>query len=402
MVLLVLIIPLLISFLKIYRSEGITHRLWLIGIYFFTALLGLIYLYTPCEQTQIYDCGFFSVVFYTICLYFFLLPILKVNVKPQLNDDKRIIKYIVAILIIGASAMYIYTVRTFDIATFAYGWADVKRQYYEVLKGDALTYTAIDARILINLRPILFLSFPLFFYYLSIGNKKMAIVLFVCACASVIEAITRAERQAMIIWMINFVFYFLMFRNKLPKNILSITKKAFYIVGGVFIFILGAITVARYGDGHDGGVLDSLFAYGGAQVHNACYFLENLGGQELWGQLNFPYITKTDTFLEISDLVVADRYLNVFGSIVGSYILDFGYLSLFFSICIAVLFIFLIKNVGRRRPFLQFYFYALFAQVMTYGIFYNKMTSSTEIRTFIAFAIFILLFGSKKKSQVSF
>lgn len=398
MVLLILIIPLFVLLIKVYNREGVTHKLCLAGLYFITSTLGLVYMYAPVEQSQVYDCGFFSVVFYTLCIFIFLSPLLKTNAKPDFGNQKKLVKIFTAFLILGAICTYIYSIRTFDITKFAYGWADVKEQYYEVLKGEQQIHTAIDVRILLNISPILFYCFPLFFYYLSIRENKTALILFFCAFATVFEGVLRAERQVLVVWMIDAMFFFFMFRKKLSDNTLKFLKKVFFIIVGVFVTLIVAVTISRFED-RDGGVLESLFVYGGSQPHNACYFLEQLGGQELWGQLNFPYITNYHSYLEINDYVVADRYLNVFGSIVGSYILDFGYMAIIAASIIAIIFLFLIKVLSKNRPFLKFYFYSLYAQILIYGIFYNKMTSYTEIRTFVVFALLILFLEKKKLTK---
>ena len=269
-------------------------------------------------------------------------------------------------------------------------WLAARNEYYSTY-GELEVATTISERVASNIVPIIFMCWPIAMYQLSRGhNKKLGILLIIVSCSSLIDSLKIAERQGLILYIANALFSYLIFKDDFSKSTRKKIVTISILIIGLLVTLVGAITISRFGDNNDR-LLVSLANYSGVQPFNAAYFLEELNSQALGGKLNFPFLTGTPMILILNDEITSSEYLNVFGSIVGSYYLDFGYLSIIPIAIVSGLFLGLMKIFKRKGSFIFFYIYCLYFNIMFVGIFYNKYNSPPHIRNIILLGILIIV-----------
>lgn len=232
-------------------------------------------------------------------------------------------------------------------------------------------------------------------------NRILGILLIIVSSSSLISSLKIAERQGILLYIGNVLFSYLIFKNDFSKSIRNKILLISAIILGLSITLIGAISFSRFGEDSDT-LISSLVDYSGIQPFNAAYFLEKLHNQALGGRLNFPFLTRTPMILQINDEISAAEYLNVFGSIVGSYYLDFGYFTVFVIIFVAILFYRLMNIFKRKGSLLFFYFYCLYFNIMFIGVFYNKYNSPPEIRNLILLGVIIWCTEKISQAQNSY
>ena len=383
----ILILVVLLSIVcKLYRRDHFTPSVFIVSSYLLTAIVGIIYVI--CYKGEVYDYSPFSMIYYIICLFIFLFPFIKFSGNSSLFIFPKRATNLVSYILIGLGFISLFfELKDFNYAELALNWLSARNEYYSDFTNIDVA-TSMSERISDNIMPLIFLCFPLAMYHLSQKQKIICILLIIVSFTSLISCLKIAERQGIILYIANAIFAYLIFKKEFSE---SIRKKIFtltLIIIGLLVGVLGAITFSRFGDDNES-LLLSLATYAGMQPLNASYFLEDLHTQALGGRLNFPFITGTPMILILNDEIYSSEYLNVFGSIVGSYYLDFGYFSVFIIAFVTALFYKLMTVFKKRKSLLFFYIYCLYFNIMFVGIFYNKYTSPPHIRNLCLLGIII-------------
>lgn len=376
-------------FHKLYRNVGVTPSLFLISGYLLSSIIGLLYLIYYKEN--IYDYSYFSMVYYIISIVIFLMPLIRFSGKSELftfpNRTTNIVSYV--LIVLGFISLF-FELKDFNYAELAVNWLAARNEYYSDY-GTMNVASSFSERISSNIMPLIFITWPLAMYHFSRGkNKKLAILLILASSTSLINSLKIAERQGIITYIANALFSYLIFKDEFTEDV----KRKILIFStasiGLLVFIVGAITFSRFGE-EDEGLILSLASYGGVQPFNAAFFLEELHSQALGGKLNFPFITGTSLITLINDEINSTEFLNVFGSIVGSFYLDFGYFSVFVIALFSFIFYKLMKIFKSNKSLLFFYIYALYFEIMFLGIFYYRYNSPPNVRNIILFGIMIYI-----------
>lgn len=353
-------------------------------------------------KKDIYEYSYFSMIYYVVCLTIFFIPFLRFSGTSQsFSFPKQSVNILSYILIwLGTIALF-FELKDFSLSELMTNWLAVRSEYYSDY-GNFEIATTLSERIASNIKPWLFLCWPMAMYQLSKRqNRILGILLIIVSSSSLISSLKIAERQGILLYIGNVLFSYLIFKNDFSKSIRNKILLISAIILGLSITLIGAISFSRFGEDSDT-LISSLVDYSGIQPFNAAYFLEKLHNQALGGRLNFPFLTRTPMILQINDEISAAEYLNVFGSIVGSYYLDFGYFTVFVIIFVAILFYRLMNIFKRKGSLLFFYFYCLYFNIMFIGVFYNKYNSPPEIRNLILLGVIIWCTEKISQAQNSY
>lgn len=375
------------------KRQGFTPSVLVMLVFIGSLFLSCIYYF---YNSSLYHFGIISTIYYALSLIMFFLPLSFFSGKmDDVQLPKKTLDFFSWIIIVGGAIYIIITISNINIVEVLMNWGDMRGEYYKEY-GDSKIATNIYERIASNIYPLLFFALPLAFYHYSHGNRKMSTLLFIASTSLLVYGFSIAARQEFVLWILGFASSFLMFNRGLSKkNIKKMIIISTILVGGVGA-ILYIATMSRFGETD---ALGSLFGYTAAQPYNAGYFLEKLGSQRLWGQANFCYLVGKPYITEYNNVINSPEFLNVFGSIVGSYYLDFGYFSLFFIILVAVFFVSFMRYFKKRGSILFFYMYVIYLNMMIVGVFYNKYVDPPSVRAFFLIGLLLYFyeqFTSKK------
>lgn len=394
----IILIVLLYITKNLYKKDGVTPSLFLVSGYLLSTIVGIIYLIYYSEE--IYDYSYFSMIYYIVCLVVFLFPLLKYTGKSIVfSFPKRttnIISYI--LIVLGLIALF-FEVKDFNLAELMVNWLDARNEYYSDF-GEFEVASSLSESIASNVKSLIFMCWPLAMFQLSKGrNKKLAILLIIASCCSLISSLKIAERQGLILYIANALFSYLVFKDEFSEAARRKILIFATVVIGLLVTLIGAITLSRFGEDNDS-LISSLANYAGVQPFNAAYFLEELHSQALGGKLNFPFLTGGGMIVLINEVISSSEFLNVFGSIVGSYYLDFGYFTIFVVAIVSCFFLKLMKSFKKKGSLLFFFFYCLYFNIMFVGVFYNKYNSPQIVRNIFLLGILIwgleIVFKTKK------
>lgn len=169
-----------------------------------------------------------------------------------------------------------------------------------------------------------------------------------------------------------------------------------------FILFIVAMTFARF-ENADGGVLSSLIVYIGDQPYNYSYQFSsiNIADQCLHGKLCFPYFfaQKEQLTGPLNDYINSPMYLNVFAGLPGSFLLDFGYYSIFVLVLFSMCFFFLTRYKRKQTQKLGFnhlFIFLIYYQIVFMGLFYFRYSS----KYFVIMCLLVAL-SSKAYQQFS-
>lgn len=383
-----LVILLFLIILFYYRKErkrqGFTPSVLVMLVFLGSLFLSCIYYF---YNKTLYHFGIIATFYYAFSLIIFFLPLSVFSGKMnEIQLPKKTVNFFSWIIIAGGAIYIIITISNINIMEVLMNWGDMRSEYYKTY-GDSKVATNIYERIAANIYPLMFFAFPLAFYHFSNGNRKMSTLLFIASTSLLIYGFSIAARQEFVLWILGFATSFLMFNQRLSRwNLKKMIAITAILVGGV-VAILYTATMSRFGESD---ALDSLFGYTAAQPYKAGYFLEQLGSQKLWGQANFCFLVGKPYITEYNDVINSPEFLNVFGSIVGSYYLDFGYFSIFFIALVALFFLNFMRYFKKKGSIMFFYMYVIYLNMMIVGVFYNKYVDPPSVRAF--FLIGLLLF----------
>jgi len=205
-----------------------------------------------------------------------------------------------------------------------------------------------------------FLAIPLYFYYISLGDKKKARKALFLSLSTLVSAFAFYSRSLIFSFSISFLAYYFLIKGTLPVSFNARFNKILKKVAVVLIPLFLILTFVRfsamdyYGDRIPANsyikdpVLYSIVDYASMSHECGVYCLENyepekcLNGAYMFMNvnmiLNFFGIThwEADTFKEKADLAFSGNY-GLFNGYVASSVCDIGYcwtliVSLLFSI----------------------------------------------------------------------
>ena len=405
-----MIILLFIIFLCLfnrYRRQKGTTKLLLFGYLVSSAFSLMKYLFQINIDESVDS---LAILYYIVCIYILLFPYLKRGTYTSQNYyfPPRLIRIISFVLIIGGLVNLYYSVpRLFTIQTLVNNISDIRQAYYQgmdILNLGPQSLLEVLSNVLLYLS---YLSPICCVYYYLRGNYKLAILLFLSSLARPVNLMTIGEREAILIWVSNYLFAYFFFLDEFTELARKKISKIGLLVSSPLLFFFILITFSRFSDS-DGGIMSSIFTYAGDQPFNFSKYFTQLSSQALGGKLNFSYLFPEDERLTglITDHFSSSIEVNAFASIVGSYFLDFGYWTIFVVFVVSIIFSVLFKVIARRTngklPFAHFFVLLFMYQILFIGIFYNDISSVYYVGCFFFVLGCLLLYSfffTKEKGQ---
>lgn len=228
---------------------------------------------------------------------------------------------------------------------------DIRDEVYGEIQKEKLTgiqwLLALPSTLFSQFSPIAIL---IYFINIAKGRKSTIFNLLILSASltPVLEAALIAGRTQPIYWFLSFMMLYIFFRP-----ILSTTQRhrailPFWVIGGVVLLFIGAITISRFATkdvSNDTGTLDSLIAYSGQSFVNFNYFFCNYHASAIHFDRIFPL---TNYFIihpgwnlgDYRDMIWSDSGLKigVFFTFLGDLLIDLGnigmwvYILLYFCI----------------------------------------------------------------------
>lgn len=382
-----------------YRKEH-TIRRWILFLYLFSASFSVLKLFV---EPLHYSIDGRAILYYLMTLFIVLFPIIRngyIDNKYYSFNKSFLDKLSVFLIIFGIISLSYYLPKVFSLRTMLNNMSDVRLAYYN---GEVDYVPSSILEILSNwVSYIQFISPFLCFYYLLQNEKKRALLLFFVSLVPAVENLIIGEREACVIVLGNFVFSYIFYKDVIPKSYMEKIRIFGIILVSPFILFIVAMTFARF-ENADGGVLSSLIVYIGDQPYNYSYQFSsiNIADQCLHGKLCFPYFfaQKEQLTGPLNDYINSPMYLNVFAGLPGSFLLDFGYYSIFVLVLFSMCFFFLTRYKRKQTQKLGFnhlFIFLIYYQIVFMGLFYFRYSS----KYFVIMCLLVAL-SSKAYQQFS-
>jgi len=358
------------------------------------------------EQTA--ELEWMSTIYYVVCVLISLLPFLLLGKYDSRNFrfSSQLMFYVSVFLVVFGlielimSTAVLYTNR----ATIAVNIVSLREGFYDTL-GDTSNNTFFQ-KILIFVIAFQYMSPFCSMYNLSRGKKSLAIWTAVASLCVPVHGMTIGERESILVFISNWAFCYLFFRNELGQLNRSRIKRISVWAAAPFVFFFFAMSLGRFGSS-SGGTLNSFLSYGGKQPYFFSYLFNDpqIDAQKLGGRFCFQYLFPSSerAWRQLNEYISTDVYLNQFGGLPGSMFLDFGYMSIFVIAAIAFAYFLIIKRArtfnGQYPFYLLFLFYFSY-QVLFMNIFYLDFIYLPRILLSVLFFVVSLFFSSKKTTSL--
>lgn len=239
-----------------------------------------------------------------------------------------------------------------------------------------------------------FFLIPLHFYYLSIGNKRYSILCLLLSFNIIIYGIAFFSRWTIVLFGLEVLFYFIIFRRVMPQNVFKIESKLFFIIGLLFVGVFAVITLSRFNSGDklssnyeakipiDSRIQDpslySICDYLGQSNYQGAELLKIYDGRTFGGRVLFSGIndllyaigvTHTKDLDEIKEKLWPDNMVNGFTGFAAYTVYDIGYMG---TIIFCILYYKLVRIRNRRISIQKLLLSAALIQMPICSIFYSQ------------------------------
>lgn len=395
------ILVLVISFLtfRIYQKKGFTSSCFIFLLYTFSCISAVIltFFYGLGNNMYItdYNIGY---IFLLVAILLFLYPFY--DIKDDKIEVIIIPKYtylklfaIVLTLLSLFSIVYFLPIAKkmifIDIVDIAQVRIDVahgkhpfiENSIYNTIAGTSATFYTLQL---------------LFFFIFLVRNNRISYLMLLSSFSYPLFVLAYMGRDGILFWVMTFISFFLLFKNRISKNNVRKLKKILLIISIPFTLIFIIITIGRF-------VVDEY-----NQSENIVYPILNYLGQ---GPINFSELYNTDIYSScygknlfpiFFEADVAYQYKMekysivpwVFKTFVSPIYLDFGP---FFTLLIGVILISIYNYTYRLKKQRVFslsllIIYTLFFTIYSQGIFYFRqmnVVGNLYIIVMITLAFFV-------------
>lgn len=347
-----------------------------------------------------------ATIFYCITLTIFIIPFYFVDsskIKSIVAPNLKFFNAIGYIFII----VFIIILVTFldDLKNIVNGdLKEARGNVYLGLNSNSKTgifrLGAQITSIFANFTPITLLMYFYSNIYLN-KSKYFNFGLFIASFSSVIPGILVAGRTQTIYWLMTYIMLYILFKHKITKEIKKYLLFPFLIFIPFIAAYMFLLTIARFDDGTDSGVINSVIKYGGQSFINFCNFYDSYESNYFTLERIFPFTNKFILGNEFNldnyrEKILIDQSLNIgiFYTFIGDLIVDLGKLG---TIVYATIFLLLSKLVLFSRnkhqiAFNQILLLLILIHVPLHGIFYYSYwkigTSYYIIGSIIIYRIF--------------
>lgn len=358
---------------------------------------------------KISELDLYSTSYYVACVVISLSPFLLLGKydSRRFVFSKQLMYYVSLFLIVFGlielftSAASLYTNRE----AIAVNIVSLREGFYDTL-GDASNNTFFQ-KALIFVLAFQYMSPFCSMYNLSRGNNSLALWTALASLCVPVHGMTIGERESILVFFSNWAFCYIFFRNELSIANSKVVKRVGFWTAIPFVLFFFAMSLGRFGSS-SGGTFNSFLSYGGNQPFFFSYLFNtpSIEAQKLGGRFCFQYLFPSNerAWRQLNEYISADEYLNQFGGLPGSMFLDFGYLSIFVIIAIALAYLIIIKRAkitnGRYPFYLLFLFYFSY-QVLFMNIFYFDFTYLPRILLSVLFFGLTILFSDRSVNRIN-
>lgn len=331
----------------IYKKNGFDLSACVLSMYviisFFSVILGNYNYEFKYGNYSKVEIGVIPTIVYCISISLGIYPFYKFN-----SNRARELKGIKETWPIDI-LVYIYLfVLVFLIAVFwrdilfriAYGDFDELRQMqYAGMLPNALDTKGGIIRVIGGLFTIIgdgaYFLIPCFFYSLCVLKKSNLynFSILVGSVTPVLLGFINIDRSKTAYWILLLIMSFFLFKPYLKgREQKKLLKRMLFIVMGVMVLYLGAVTISRFGD-RDEGTSGGLLVYLGQSFINFCNIWDNIDSNHFFPQHITPLITFAISGPSgseaVNDYIISSGgntglHLNVFYTYVGVFLVDMG------------------------------------------------------------------------------
>lgn len=320
-----------------------------------------------------------ATIYYVACVLISLWPFLILGKYDCRNFEfyDTPIRYVSYVLIFfGIIEVVTSSVAIFNNrAIFLSNLADIRYSFYSTM-DTAVTNRSAFQKITILVHYFQYMSPFCCIYFLTKGNKKMAVWLAIASFGFPLHNITYGEREAVLIFASNWAFCLMFFRPALIESVRARLKRIVLIVSIPFILYFIGMTIARFADSSQGS-FDSVLAYGGDMPFFFSHIFNDpqIEAQKLGGIYTFGWIFPPSQRVQaqLNEYIRTDLYLNQFGGLPGSFYLDFGKRAILVILAFALAYLVFVHTSSKKNGKFPFHIFILFYfsfQVKFMNIFY--------------------------------
>lgn len=354
-------------FLRNYKKKGFDITSYIIAIYGFVAIMGVVLSYHPSTTIQSGNINILSLLFFFVAFLITLKPvkdctiIKRTNlVPPQEIGLKAFIIFVAVITVMRLPSLISNLSQNLMLMLLDTSY--LSGQYEELANSGPSGFSTGS----FNIIPILggmidVVAVFLLMYYLSRPNRKkwITIVLAVASLISPLGALVQARRGAMVFTILSFLAYYILFKNCYTQKIKKIVKRAIIIIISVIAFGTTLITISRFTKSYmaDDYASYSVIYYIGQPMVYFCETIDPNGCR--YGDRTIPLFKSivTDGAYSYSERISKYSNMNigeeVFSTYFGEILLDFGPILGFVFLLFLVGFLYML-GPGKRRK-IQFY-----------------------------------------------
>ena len=219
---------------------------------------------------------FLSITFHLLVLTLFIYPVVVYGKNERFHkiiqmDEERFttLSYVLIVLQAFSTLYFLY----YDVELFASGDLGALRNAASF--GEDVSYTGkgIDRTIAGVGAYYYCINILFFFYSLAFLHKSkwFNLLLIITSSSRIFHAFSYLGRDGILLWLFSFIFSFFLFKPYLGEKAKGQVKMVFVYVGGIAIFLLGAISLSRFGTDSSNGLMDtfnSLVDYFGQPLNN--------------------------------------------------------------------------------------------------------------------------------------
>lgn len=216
-----------------------------------------------------------------------------------------------------------------------------------------------------------------FFYSLCFtDNKKwFNYLLLLSSLSFVIMGIIVIDRSTTVLWIMNFLISFFLFRPYLTKTTMkSLKRVSFFIVGGLFVYF-SAVTIARFVTA-EGGTSGGVIRYIGQSYLNFCNIWDNVDVTSYTTRRFLPaldsfFIHADPDFRNYTMHNIDGNRLNAFYSYIGMLYVDMGYIgAIVIPVFMAFFSMVLCNKIIRKKAISikDFIYIQMLAIIPMYGV----------------------------------
>ena len=246
------------------------------------------------------------------------------------------------------------------------------------------------------------------------GSKIRANLLLFSSSIYIVYVLAYVGRDGIIYWLFTFIFFYLFFKDFVPKRKIKSIKKAALLIATPALFIFTLITLSRF-SGEQKSEIFSLFDYAGSQIF---YFCDqySVNAPPMMGMMNFSQIIELFSGLTGSEVNAFNRiewyeyFTNVnvipwtFSTFIGSFLHDFGaWGTIVLLIIIAALTRLSIRKsrITGTINFTNILIFFLLVQIVLFGVFYYRQYVAFYAQiTILLIAITFHLFRDPRTAQM--